>query len=95
MKKYFFTVGILLLTLASFAQSSKQVKWTFSSQKIGDKTYEVKLKADVNAPYHLYALEAGADGPIPTSIEFTKNPMLNFEGAVKENGKLISKYLEY
>lgn len=92
MKKYLLFVGALLLTAVSFAQSSKQVRWTFTTHKVADKTYELKFKADINAPYHLYAIEAGAEGPISTSFDFTKNPLVSFDGTVAENGKLISKF---
>lgn len=92
MKKYLLFVGALLLTVASFGQSSKQVRWTFTAQKVGEKTYELKFKANVNAPYHLYALDAGAEGPIPTSIEFSKNPLVVLDGGVVEKGNKISKH---
>ena len=73
------------------AQSSKEVKWTYSAKKIADKTYEVHMTAAIGGNYHLYAQNAGGDGPIPTSFTFTKNPLLVEDGKVKEVGKLVQK----
>lgn len=94
------TKRILLVTLvllvfgAGFAQtgSAKQVKWTFTSKKIADNTYEVHLTADISGNYHMYAQKAGVEGPVATSINFTANPLLSFNGDVKESGKLIKKF---
>ncbi|WP_126970404.1 protein-disulfide reductase DsbD domain-containing protein [Gynurincola endophyticus] len=92
MKKYLLFLGVLLLSVAGFAQSSKEVRWTYTATKIADKTYELKFKAVVNPPYHLYAQEVGAEGPIPTSFEFTKNPLVTVDGKVAEKGTKISKH---
>jgi len=74
------------------AQSSKQVSWVYSAKKIADKTYEVHLTATIGGDYHLYAQDAGGDGPIPTTFTFTKNPLFVADGKVKEVGKLVKKY---
>lgn len=91
----------ILLTIAAFAgilamaQSAKQVSWTWSSKKIGDKIYEVHMMATIGGDYHMYAQNVGVtDGPIPTSFAFTKSPLLDIEGATKENGRLIKKFEE-
>lgn len=94
MKKTILTLTGLFAFFMVFAQSgsAKQVKWTFSSKKIADNTYEVKLTANINGDYHIYAQEAGVDGPVPTSVNFTSNPLISFNGKIKEQGKLIKKY---
>lgn len=86
----FLTLVLLTSTLAN-AQSAKQVKWAYSVKKLGDKTYEVSMSASLGSKYHLYAQDAGAEGPLPTTFVFTKNPLVSFEGNVKEEGKLIKK----
>lgn len=87
------TLLVTLLVTANFAlaQSSKQVKWTYTVKKVADKTYEVHMTATVNAKWHIYAQDAGVEGPLPTAFTFTKNPLLSLDGKVKEVGKLISK----
>jgi len=74
------------------AQSSKQVNWSYTAKKIADKTYEVHMTASIGGDYHLYAQDAGGEGPIPTSFTFTKSPLLALEGKVKENGRLVKKF---
>jgi hypothetical protein len=82
------------LLMANFvmAQSSTQVKWTYAAKKIGDKTYEIHMTAVIGGDYHLYAQDAGGDGPIPTAFTFVKNPLLITDGKVKEVGKMIKKF---
>ena len=80
-----------MICAVSLALSINELKWAFSSKKIAYKTYEVVLTATVNGNWHIYSQNVGVDGPIPTAFTFTKNPLLAFEGAVKENGKLIKK----
>jgi thiol:disulfide interchange protein DsbD len=74
------------------AQSSKEVKWSYTAKKIADKIYEVHLTASIDGDYHLYAQDAGGEGPIPTTFTFTRNPLFTLDGKIKENGKLIKKF---
>ncbi|HLY70794.1 MAG TPA: protein-disulfide reductase DsbD domain-containing protein [Puia sp.] len=74
------------------AQSSKQVNWTYTAKKIAENTYEVHMTASINGDYHLYAQDAGGDGPIPTAFTFSKNPVLQLNGKVKEVGNLVKKF---
>jgi thiol:disulfide interchange protein DsbD len=89
-------ISILLVGLffaqVSFAQSSKQVKWVYEAKKIGDKTYAIHMTATINGDYHLYAQDAGGDGPVPTKFTFVKSPLIVIDGKVKEEGKLVKKY---
>jgi hypothetical protein len=92
MKKAVFFSMALMTGIVAMAQSSKQVNWSYSAKKIADKTYEVHMTATIGGDYHLYAQDAGGDGPIPTSFTFVKNPLLSVDGKVKENGKLVKKF---
>jgi DsbC/DsbD-like thiol-disulfide interchange protein len=91
MKVTLLSLLVIMISAVSMAQSNKEVKWAFSSKKIADKTYEVKLTATVNGNWHIYSQNVGVDGPIPTSFTFTKNPLVMLDGKVNEVGKLISK----
>jgi hypothetical protein len=86
-----FSVALFTCSLV-MAQSSTEVKWAYTAKKIGDKTYEVHMTAAIGGDYHLYAQDAGGDGPIPTAFTFTKNPLFTLEGIVKEQGQLIKKF---
>lgn len=88
-----FILSLLIFAgLQSLGQSNKQVKWNYSVKKISDKTYEVHMTATINGDFHMYAQHVGVDGPLPTSFNFTKNPLILLDGKVKENGKLIKKH---
>jgi Disulphide bond corrector protein DsbC len=86
-----FFVAILTGGLV-MAQSSKQVNWIYSAKKVADKTYEVHMTATIGGDFHLYAQDAGGDGPIPTAFTFTKSPLFTLDGAVKEKGQLVKKF---
>ena len=50
------------------------------------------MTATINGDYHLYAQDAGGEGPVATTFTFTKNPLTVLDGKVKENGKQIKKF---
>jgi hypothetical protein len=86
-------IGLSFLLIApAMAQSNKQVNWVWSAKKIGDRTYEVHMTATIGGDFHLYAQDAGGDGPIATAFTFNKSPLFTLDGVVKENGKLVKKY---
>ena len=92
MKKTILSALIVLSGTIAIAQSSKQVNWVYSAKKVADKTYEIHMTATIGGDYHLYAQDAGGDGPIPTAFTFTKSPLFSLDGNVKENGKLVKKF---
>ena len=91
---------LLLLTqvgnLQGFTQSgsAKQVTWSFATKKIADKKYELKITATLNGNFHLYSQNAGIEGPVPTTITFTPNPLFTLVGKATEIGKKITKVEE-
>jgi hypothetical protein len=86
-------IGLSFLLIGSaVAQSNKQVSWAWSAKKTGDRTYEVHMTATIGGDFHLYAQDAGGEGPIATSFTFGKSPLFTLNGTVKENGKLVQKY---
>jgi Disulphide bond corrector protein DsbC len=91
--KKLFCIGLIFSACQVLnAQSIKEVHWTYSAKKIADKTFEVHMTASIDGDYHLYAQEAGGDGPIPTKFTFVKSPLLSLSGNVVEKGKVIQKY---
>jgi thiol:disulfide interchange protein DsbD len=79
--------------IASHAQmgSAKQVSWTYASKKVADKTYELQITANISGNYHLYATNAGVEGPVATTFTFSPNPLIAYQGAIAERGKRITK----
>ena len=83
----------LMLFFAGFvhAQINNPVLWSYTAKKIADKTYELHITATINGNWHLYAQDAG-EGPEPTTFKFTTNPLIKFDGKVKEIGKLEKSF---
>jgi Disulphide bond corrector protein DsbC len=90
--KQLYILSLLVMAAATAgAQSAKQVQWAYTAKKTADKTYEVHITATIGPNYHMYAQNAGVEGPLPTVFKFTSNPLAVLEGKVKEAGKLIKK----
>lgn len=79
------------LSLGEVARAQEPVSWNYSVKKIADKTYEIHLTATIAAPWHIYSKFTPDGGPIATTVEFGKNPLVVLEGTVKEQGKLIQR----
>ncbi|MEO6490094.1 MAG: protein-disulfide reductase DsbD domain-containing protein [Ferruginibacter sp.] len=91
-KKFIFLFTVLFSCAGvSFAQMENPVKWFYTAKKIADKTYELHITANLDGDWHIYAQDAG-EGPEPTSINFTSNPLVKIEGKVKEAGELEKAY---
>jgi DsbC/DsbD-like thiol-disulfide interchange protein len=89
--KHLLPILALFITSSLAAQSDREVQWTFTAKKITENTYEIHMTATVNDDWHIYSQDAG-DGPFATAITFTKNPLVNFEGKVRESGKVKKVY---
>jgi thiol:disulfide interchange protein DsbD len=89
MKKLFALFTLLFIGAAASAQIQSPVSWTFSSKKINETMYEVQMTASIQNGWHLYAQTQPKDAiAIPTIFQFTGNPLVQLNGAVKEVGKL-------
>lgn len=82
---------LMLFAVGVNAQINNPVTWTYSAKKIADKTYELHLTATIEGNWHMYAQDAG-EGPEPTTINFSVNPLVTFDGKVKEVGKMEKSY---
>ena len=91
MKKFFTVITMLMFTVMVNAQIDNPVIWSYSAKKIADKTYELHITATITGNWHLYAQDAG-EGPEPTTFSFTANPLISFDGGVKEVGKMEKSY---
>ncbi|HVT85047.1 MAG TPA: protein-disulfide reductase DsbD domain-containing protein [Chitinophagaceae bacterium] len=86
MKKFVYLVAIICSV--SYIRAQEPVTWKFAVKKIDPKTFEIHLSANLEAEWHLYSQSTPAGGPVPTSVTFAKNPLLVFEGGVKEVGNM-------
>ena len=85
MKKLFICSLALLFSAVALAQSP--VSWTYSAIKVSPGLYEVRITASIQSGWHVYAQQQPEDAiAVPTSIRFSKNPVLTILGALKELG---------
>lgn len=87
----FSLIMVLFAAGAAMAQIENPVTWSYSAKKISDKEYDIYITASIGPKWHVYAQDAG-EGPEPTSINFTKNPLVTAVGKTKEVGKLEKEY---
>ena len=88
MKKIFIPIVLILMSAAVQAQFNP-VSWSFSAKKIADKTFELHLTANIQSGWHMYSQNQPEDAiAIPTSVTINNNPLLAFDGKVKEVGKM-------
>jgi hypothetical protein len=91
MKKITFFLFTLIIGLQLHAQKLNPVKWTFEAVKKADKQYDITFTANVDAPWHIYS-QFVKKGPVPTSVQIKKNPLVQIKGGVKEIGKIEKKF---
>lgn len=89
MKKLYFILLSLFVTILASAQGLNPVSWNFTSQKISDNVYEIQMTATIQQGWHLYSQSQPKDAIAqPTSFVFNKNPLIELDGKVKEIGNL-------
>jgi len=88
MKKISLIAMLLFLSAAGMAQLNP-VTWTFSATKVGDKTYEIHMKAIIQSGWHVYSQAQPADAIVnPTFFVINPNPFFSKDGKIKEVGKM-------
>ena len=71
MKRIVFGLFLIVSATTAGAQVLNPVQWTFTSKKIADKVYELRLTANIQNSWHLYSQTQPADAiNIPTEIVF-------------------------
>ncbi len=91
MKQFIFLLVCGLTGLNTFAQIKDPVKWSASSKKTAD-GYVVVLTATLPKPWHIYSQHTGEGGPVATTFEFSKNPLITLDGKVQEKGVMKEQY---
>ena len=91
MKKIFLSLVIVLIALQGKSQKLAPVKWAYQAVKTGEKQYNIIITANVDAPWHIYS-QFVKKGPVPTTVQFAKNPLVVLNGSTKEVGKIEKKF---
>lgn len=88
MKKAFLSLFSLGFGLIIHAQLNP-VSWSFNAEKVGDKTYEVKMTATLQNKWHIYSQNQPEDVDIvPTTFTVNPNPLILVDGKIEEVGKM-------
>ena len=88
MRKLFLLAVVLFGALSGKAQLNP-ITWSFAAKKIGDKIYQIEMKATIQTKWHLYSQTQPDDAiAIPTTFTINANPLFTKEGKVKEVGKV-------
>ena len=88
MKKLFVLAGFVFTAFGARAQLNPVI-WSFSAQKVADKTYEIHMKATIQNSWHLYSQkQPEEDIPFPTTFTIKANPFIKLDGKIKEIGKM-------
>ena len=89
MKKTLLFFSLVFFVVVASAQIASPVSWTFASKKVSDNSYELQATASIQPGWHLYSQTQPNDAiAVPTSFQFTNNPLLVLSGKVKEAGKM-------
>ncbi len=84
MKKTIIAALFLLVSLFSFSQVYKPVKWSTSVEEISSSEFNLVVKATIDDNWHLYSQSIPDGGPIPTSFTFK-----DVEGQFQLIGKTV------
>ncbi len=90
---------LLFLTfgfLSSEGAAQNPVSWSLESAAKGkslkaDESFDVKLKAEIEGEWHLYAVEQPGGGPFPTKITVAENTPFQLNGKIK-SAEPITKF---
>lgn len=89
MKKALLLFTIVFSAVVASAQIANPVNWMFTSKKISGNVYEVLMTASIQNGWHLYSQAQPKDAiAVPTSFQFSNNPLVQLDGKVKEVGKV-------
>ena len=88
MKKITITLAVLLIGFTVLrAQVQDPVKWNYSAVKKSGSEYIVTISAMLSQDWHIYSMNTPVGGPVPTTFNFKKNPLVTLDGEIKETGK--------
>jgi thiol:disulfide interchange protein DsbD len=94
-------LGIVLLFFCFVAQAQfpdpnakifDPVKWSYSSEKINDKEFNLIITAKIDKGWHLYSQFIEEGGPIPTSFKFSPAAAYKLIGKVTESPKPVTAF---
>lgn len=94
MKKIVSLLAVVCITLSAAAQIQDPVDWSYSVKKVSADAYTFTATANIEGDWHIYSQTTGKGGPVPTKINFNKNPLITVVGTTKETGQVKQVYDE-
>ncbi len=86
MRKLWLISSLLIFCLLSHAQVLQPVHWTHEVKKVGDKTYEFVLIAQMDKGWAIYSQSSDPNAAQPTEITVDPSPGLEILGKATERG---------
>ena len=77
---------LLFFHLQITAQMPSPVSWSFSSDHITGKEYELHFTADIEGDWHIYSQFIDDGGPVPTSFQYEETDHFTKLGKTEEKG---------
>jgi thiol:disulfide interchange protein DsbD len=99
MKQLFLALSLLFFFQPSEAQFPSMsdmdpVTWSFQSENVGEGLFDLYISAEIEDPWHMYALEQERTGPIPTTINFEEGNDYTLVGDIEELTDPVIKFDE-
>lgn len=92
MKSRLLIIGLLMsISSLVFAQILEPVKWTFSTEDLGNNEYNLVFKAKIDDGWYVYSQFVEEGGPIPTSFSFDDNANIQLIDKPSETGDKIKE----
>jgi DsbC/DsbD-like thiol-disulfide interchange protein len=92
LRVFFISSLVAIWGLSSFAQSDQKVKWQFDAIQKGNNTFELRLVAKIDKGWHLYSRQQTKEAiALPTTIQFSRNPLVELKGEIREEGALVDQ----
>ena len=94
MKKLLITIAVVFVFSGLHAQVQDPVKWKYVAIKKSDKEYTINILATLDPSWHIYSMNTPNGGPVATTFNFKKNPLVTIDGKTTEVGKLSTVHDE-
>ncbi len=94
MRSIRFCLLFFIFVFPVFVFAQNPVSWSLESDAKGktlkkDETFKVKLKAQIEGEWHLYAVEQPDGGPIPTKITIGENSPFEIRGQISSPAPIV------
>lgn len=93
MKRFFYFIGLLFISIQAFSQVLEPVKWSFDFKQEGEDV-QLIFKATIEDQWHLYDTDLPDGGPVPTSIHYSDTSRFVLVGNLQKTPAPTEKFDE-